>query len=166
MVGEKVLRYRKLCQIYQKYKFFMSNMNNSSGAQGLQLDHLEWVQKEGREAALFEQYQTEDADELFMLIFQDSHLLIRNAKAVWQQLLDLLLGINFNLMEQLAAPEIEEERTTKTKWLLSYADIGEQHEENRSQFVAKREGILQRLDIYEDNDLHHPLLIIENFVTP
>jgi len=30
MIIKKVLRYRKLCQIYQKYSYHMANLNNSS----------------------------------------------------------------------------------------------------------------------------------------
>lgn len=58
-----------------------------------------------------------------MLIYQESHLIIRNTKHIWRQLLDLLLAINFNLMEQLAAKDIERQQETKAKWLMTYSDI-------------------------------------------
>ena len=54
-----------------------------------------------------------------MLIYQESHLIIRNTKHIWRQLLDLLLAINFNLMEQLAAKEAKEQKLTaewNEKW--------------------------------------------------
>lgn len=68
-------------------------------------------------------YQTEQLSELFMLIYQESHLIIRNTKYIWRQLLDLLLTINFNLIEQLAAKDIEKQKETKAKWLMTYSDI-------------------------------------------
>lgn len=58
-----------------------------------------------------------------MLIYQESHLIIRNTKYIWRQLLDLLLTINFNLIEQLAAKDIERQQETKAKWLMTYSDI-------------------------------------------
>ena len=43
MILEKVLRYRKLCQIYQKYRFMMSTLNNSTLSTAPALDHMEWI---------------------------------------------------------------------------------------------------------------------------
>ena len=43
-------------------------------------------------------------------------------------------------MDELSLKEIDEERRTKTKWLLTYADIiHDEAAERRSQFVSKRE---------------------------
>jgi hypothetical protein len=50
-------------------------------------------------------------------------MIIRNTKHIWKQLIDLLLTINFNLMEQLAAVEIENQQKTKALWLMTYSDI-------------------------------------------
>jgi len=42
-----------------------------------------------------------------MSIYQESHCIIRNIKFVWQNLIDLLIAIKFNLIDQLASKEIE-----------------------------------------------------------
>ena len=43
MINEKIVRYRKICQNYQKYRFLMSSMNNSTISDSIQVDHLEWI---------------------------------------------------------------------------------------------------------------------------
>lgn len=91
-------------------------------------------------------------------------MIIRNTKFIWKQLMDLLLTINFNLMEQMAAVDIENQQKTKALWLMTYSDIQIQEREFRRQhFLKKREEILQALNVYEDMDLYHPFLTIENF---
>jgi len=85
-------------------------------------------------------YQTENISEIYLLIYSESQLITRNIKKVWKLFLDKLITINFNLMDELALKEIDEERRTKTKWLLTYADIiHDEAAERRSQFVSKRE---------------------------
>jgi hypothetical protein len=45
----------------------------------------------------------------------------------------MLTAVSFNLIDQLASKEIEEERKTKAKWLLSYSEISDElHEQKRS----------------------------------
>lgn len=50
-------------------------------------------------------------------------MIIRNTKLIWKQLVDLLLTVNFTLMEQLAAVDIERQHKTKALWLLTYSEI-------------------------------------------
>jgi hypothetical protein len=84
-------------------------------------------------------YQTENINEIYMFIYNESQLIVRNIRHVWKLLLDRLMTINFNLMDELAMKEVDEERKTKNKWLLTYADIiHDEAEERRSQFVSKR----------------------------
>jgi hypothetical protein len=72
MIGEKLMRYRKLCQTYQKFHYHMSSMNNSTIAEKGAIDQLEWIRIDEyqREGQLMEMYQTEQLSELFMLIYQ------------------------------------------------------------------------------------------------
>ena len=71
MIGEKLLRHRKLCQIYQKFQYYMSSLSSSSPGQA-DIDQLEWLRvDEGiREGQLMELYQTEQIPELFFLIYE------------------------------------------------------------------------------------------------
>ena len=48
-------------------------------------------------------YQSEEIHEIFMMIYQESHTIARNIKYVWKLLTDLLISINFNLMDEMAA---------------------------------------------------------------
>lgn len=54
---------------------------------------------------------------------QESHLIIRNTKHLWRKLTDMLLTVNFNLMEQLASVDIDNQQKTKALWLMAYSDI-------------------------------------------
>ena len=73
----------------------------------------------------------------------------------------MLLTVNFNLMEQLAAVDIDNQQKTKALWLMAYSDIKLQHREARRQhFLKKRDEILQALNVYEDMDLYHPFLTV------
>lgn len=93
-------------------------------------------------------------------------MIIKNTKHIWKQLVDLLLTINFTVMEQLAAVDIDNQKKTKALWLMTYSEIQIQERETRRQhFLKKREEILQALNVYEDMDLYHPFLTIENFGT-
>ena len=74
-----------------------------------------------------------------MMIYQESQTIIRNVKYVWKLFIDLIVTVNFNLMEEMAAKQIEEERVTKNKWLLAYSDIiHDEIDQKRSEFVRKR----------------------------
>jgi hypothetical protein len=74
---------------------------------------------------------------------------VRNTKALWRQLVELLLTVNFNLMEQLAAVDIDNQQKTKALWLMTYSDIQLQERESRRQhFLKKREEILNALNVY------------------
>lgn len=89
---------------------------------------------------------------------------MRNTKQLWRQLAELLLTVNFNLMEQLAAFDIDNQQKTKALWLMTYSDIHiHDREARRQHFLKKRQEILQALNVYEDMDLHHPFLTIENY---
>lgn len=61
MIGEKLMRYRKLCQIYQKFKYHMTSLNNSTIAEKKSIDQLEWIRLDEyhRESQLMDMYQTE-----------------------------------------------------------------------------------------------------------
>ena len=45
MILEKALRYRKLCQTYQRYRFHMTSMHNSSShiLEEPVLEQMEWI---------------------------------------------------------------------------------------------------------------------------
>jgi hypothetical protein len=45
MILEKALRYRKLCQTYQRYRFHMTSMQNSSShiLEEPVLEQMEWI---------------------------------------------------------------------------------------------------------------------------
>lgn len=43
MIGEKLMRYRKLCQTYQTFQYHMASMNNSSPLERNAVDQLEWL---------------------------------------------------------------------------------------------------------------------------
>lgn len=48
---------------------------------------------------------------------------MKNTKYIWNQMADLLLTINFNVMEQLAAIDIDNQQKTKALWLVTYSNI-------------------------------------------
>jgi hypothetical protein len=66
MITEKLLRYRKLCQTFQRFQYQMSTGERA------QIDLLEWIRadEQRREGQLMELYQTDSLSELFMLIYQ------------------------------------------------------------------------------------------------
>ena len=67
-------------------------------------------------------------------------------------------------MENLAAFDIDNQQKTKALWLMTYSDIRiHDREARRQHFLKKRQEILQALNVYEDMDLHHPFLTIENY---
>lgn len=68
-------------------------------------------------------YQTDRLSELFMLIYEESHLIIRNIRGIWAKFVQLILGVNFNIMEEMAALDIAKQQKTKALWLTSYSDI-------------------------------------------
>jgi hypothetical protein len=72
MIGEKLMRYRKLCQTFQRFQHQMSSFSNSTTAtERGSIDLLEWIRDEHRrESQLMDMYQTEHLSELFMLIYQ------------------------------------------------------------------------------------------------
>lgn len=54
---------------------------------------------------------------------KESHLIIRNTRLIWRKFAHLILGVNFNIMEEMAALDIEKQQKTKALWLTSYSDI-------------------------------------------
>lgn len=60
MIGEKLMRHRKLCQIYQKFRFHMSSLSSVSLSEGPALNQLEWIRLRDfkSELQLMEEYQT------------------------------------------------------------------------------------------------------------
>ena len=46
-----------------------------------------------------EMYQSEEIHSIFMMIYQESQIIARNVRYVWKLLTDLLITLNFNLMD-------------------------------------------------------------------
>ena len=83
----------------------MSTLNNSTISSAPDLDHMTWIKvsEKKSEEELMDMYQSEEISEIFMMIYQESQTLARNVRYVWKLLTDLLITINFNLMDEMAA---------------------------------------------------------------
>ena len=58
---------------------------------------------------------------------QESNLIIRNTRHVWQSLVKLLSMASPHLMELLAYSDIEAQRKAKGNWLINYNNIDPEH---------------------------------------
>jgi hypothetical protein len=101
------------------------------------------------------------------LIIQESHSIIRNSKYVWKKLIKLLIAINFNIVEAMATREVLHQKEIKSKKLYSFNPIQQKDRtDQRILFLEKRISFLKHISVYEDSDLHHPFITLENYQTP